>query len=613
MRGATKVRRETSRRTWRGSTLSARPVSRGSEGPGDRAGTDGVVAAAPVVAIRETFRRFWPYARPDRLVLLASLGFVAVGPLTTAATVGIFAEIVDTVLVGRRLAALWELGGALLGITIVGGLLSFVSSSISAWLSERFLLRLRDGVFAHVLTLSPRFFETHRVGDVIARLTSDVNGIERLVVSGPTRAISYAIRIVVFSGLALALRWELALLSFVMVPAFWWIARYFSRRIKQASREKRRRSGGVGAIAEETLANIAIVQAYGQQRAEAGRLHAEARAKMAASLDATRMSSLYAPAIALVEALGGLLVLAVGAWQHAHGRLTIGGLLAFVAYLAQLYQPIRSASRLATTVYGATASAERLIELLDRKPDVVSAPAARRLPHGPHVVHLDQVTYRYPGTDRPAVARLDLTIEPGEIVAVMGPNGAGKSTLTKLLLRWVDPDAGAVRIDGIDVRELELESLRAQVAFVPQETTLFDRTVAENVAYGYPQAAQQVIRAAAQIAQADRFVRELPTGYETRVGQRGRRLSGGQRQRLAIARALIRPAPILVVDEPTASLDAHAARDLVEPLRRLMAGRTTLLITHDEELARLAHRIVVLDRGRIVAEHRPARALERLS
>jgi ATP-binding cassette, subfamily B, bacterial len=570
--------------------------------------TDGPVAAAPIVPIRQIFLRFWPYARPDRTVLAASLVFVALTPVTTAASIWVFKQIVDTVLVGRQLGALWTLGAVLLGVTLAAGVISYASSTVSAWLAERFLLRLRDGVFAHLLRLSPPYFERHRAGDLVSRLTGDVAAIESVVLSGVTRAVSYAVRIAVFAGLALYLRWELALLAFVVAPAFYAVARHFSRQIKNASREKRRRSGGVSAVAEETLAHIPLVQAYGQELAEAGRLHAEGQARMRAGLAANRMSAIYAPAIDLIEAVGGLLVLAVGAWEHAQGRLTIGGLLAFVAYLAHLYQPIRSASRLATTVYGASASAERLVEVLDARPDVPPRPSARPLRRCPHAVHLDGVTYRYPGAVRPALDRIDLRLAPGETVAVMGPNGAGKSTLTRLLLRWADPESGVVRMDGVDLRELTVESVRAQVAVVLQETMLFDRTVAENIAYAVPGARPPDVAGAARIAQAHGFVSALPDGYLTRVGQRGRRLSGGQRQRLAIARALIRPAPVLVLDEPTASLDAAAARGVMEPLRRLMTGRTTLLITHDRALAAMADRVVVLDRGRLVAEHRPPRS-----
>lgn len=566
--------------------------------------TDGVVAAAPVVPIRDMFRRFWPYVRPDLPVLALSLVFVVLTPLAAAASIWIFKHIIDLAVIPARPSALWPLAGALVAITLAGGVVSYASSSISAWLAERFLLRLRGGVFDHILGLSPSFFERHRAGDVVSRLTGDIGAIESLVLSGVTRTISYAARIAIFATLAFMLRWELALLAFVVAPLFWLVARHFSRQIKKASREKRRRTGGVSAVAEETLANIPLVQAYGQERAESSRLQSEGLARMAAGLASNRMSSLYTPAVELVEMVGGLLVLGLGVWELSQGRLTVGGLLAFVAYLAQLYGPIRGASRLATTVYSASASAERLVEVLDSRPAVVSAAGARAVSRSRGAVSFDDVSFSYEGSPRPALDRLSLRIALGEVVAVMGRNGAGKSTLTKLLMRWNDPSSGAVRLDGVDIRSYELASLRSQLAVVLQETMLFDRSVAENVAYGVPSASRGAVLAAAQAASVTDFAFDLPEGFDSSVGQRGRRLSGGQRQRIAIARALIREAPVLILDEPTASLDAATTRKVVEPLRRLMVGRSTLLITHDRELIGYADRVVTLDAGRVVSDER---------
>ncbi|MBM7784621.1 ABC transporter ATP-binding protein [Tenggerimyces flavus] len=566
--------------------------------------TDGVVAAAPVVPIRAMFRRFWPYVRPDLPVLLLSLVFVVLTPLAAAASIWIFKHIIDSAIVPGRPSALWPLAAALVAITLAGGVVSYASSSISAWMAERFLLRLRGGVFDHLLGLSPSFFERHRAGDVVSRLTGDIGAIESLVLSGVTRTISYAARIAIFATLAFMLRWELALLAFVVAPLFWLVARHFSRQIKKASREKRRRSGGVSAVAEETLAHMPLVQAYGQERAESSRLHAEGLARLSAGLASNRMSSLYTPAVELVEMVGGLLVLGLGVWELSQGRLTVGGLLAFVAYLTQLYGPIRGASRLATTVYSASASAERLLEVLDSRPAVVSSPGALAAPRSRGAVGFDSVSFSYEGSSRPALDRLSLQIAPGEVVAVMGQNGAGKSTLTKLLMRWNDPSAGAVRLDGVDIRSYELASLRSQFAVVLQETMLFDRSVADNILYGVPGASRGAVLAAAQAAAVTDFAFDLPSGFDSSVGQRGRRLSGGQRQRVAIARALIRQAPVLILDEPTASLDASTTRKVVEPLRRLMNGRTTLLITHDRELMGYADRVVTLDGGRVVSDSR---------
>ena len=280
----------------------------------------------------------------------------------------------------------------------------------------------------------------------------------------------------------------------------------------------------------------------------------------------------------------------------------------FLAYLTQLYGPIRDLSRLSNTIFAAAAGAERVIELLEERPSVVDRPSAVALSRVRGRVELRDVTFRYPGAERNALAGVSLCVQPGETVAVVGPSGAGKSTLARLLLRFDDPAAGSVRIDGHDLRELTLHSLRAHVGLLAQETLLPDVTVREAIAYGRPGASDAQLEAAARSAGAHEFVCALPDGYDTPVGQRGRRLSGGQRQRIAIARALLRETPVLVLDEPTTGLDAEAKAALLDPLARLVRGRTTIVISHDLEVIAWADRVVTLVEGRVVDVDRAATA-----
>lgn len=282
------------------------------------------------------------------------------------------------------------------------------------------------------------------------------------------------------------------------------------------------------------------------------------------------------------------------------GQLTLGGLLVFLALISKLYGPLRDLSHLSNTFYAASASAERIIELLDQRPQVVEAAGARRLGHARGDVEFEGVSFRYPGTSRWALADVSFRAGPGETMALVGASGAGKSTVAKLQLRFYDPDQGTVRIDGTDLRDLRLSEVRDSVAVVLQETLVFHGTVRENIAYGRPEATEADIVAAARAADAHAFIRLLPEGYDTVVGQHGRTLSGGQRQRLAIARAMIRNAPVLLLDEPTTGLDARSGRRIMEPLRRLMAGRTTIVISHNLLTVRDATHIVVLDHGRVV-------------
>ena len=296
---------------------------------------------------------------------------------------------------------------------------------------------------------------------------------------------------------------------------------------------------------------------------------------------------------------GVLLVVALGTWAIDDGRLTVGGLLAFLAYVTQLLRPVSDLGHLASTLLAASAGGERVLELLDRRPDVNDHPAARPLPAAPAGrIELDGVTYAYPGSPETALCDVSLRIEPGEVVALVGPSGGGKSTLARLLLRFCDPDRGSVLLDGHDLREITLSSLRANVGTLLQETMLFDASVRDNIAFGAPEASDDEIVVAATVAGAHGFIAALPEGYETRAGQRGRRLSGGQRRRVEIARTLLRDSRIVVLDEPTTGLDADSAAELIPALRELLDGRTAIVITHEPELMRAADRVIEMSAGR---------------
>jgi ATP-binding cassette, subfamily B, bacterial len=563
---------------------------------------EGLVAAAPALPVREVFRRFWPYARPYRRLLYVTLVFVVLTPLVEAALVWMFKLVVDQVLVPRDFGPFWWIALAYLGLNLLDGLLGFADDYFSTWVGERFLLDLRTKLFAHLQGLSLEVFDRRRLGDVLSRLTGDIAAIEDLVLGGVVDAITFTLRIVVFTGVLLYLRWELALVSLVVAPLFWLAARHFSRLIKRASREKRRRSGSISAVAEETLGNAALVQAYNRQEHEVERFRREGQGAFVAQLASTRIRGLFSPLINLIELAGGLIVIGLGTWELSQGRLTLGGLLAFLTYLTQLYSPIRGLSRLTNTFYAASASAERVIELLDETPAVRDPARPQRLAteRSDLSVAFEGVGYRYPGTAADALSDVSFTAQPGETIALVGASGAGKSTAAKLLLRFHDPTAGRVTLGGIDLRDIALHELRENIAVVLQETLVFHASVRENIAYGRPGATDDEIQAAASAADAHAFISELPDGYETVIGQRGRRLSGGQRQRIAIARAMVRDAPVLLLDEPTTGLDAASSERVLEPMRRLMSGRTTIVISHDLLNVREATAIVVLDRGRVI-------------
>jgi ATP-binding cassette, subfamily B, bacterial len=304
-------------------------------------------------------------------------------------------------------------------------------------------------------------------------------------------------------------------------------------------------------------------------------------------------------------------VVAFGAYQLSRGNLTVGGLLVFMVFLGQLYGPIRGVSSLLNSFYSASAGAERIIEFLDEKPSVTEREDARELHGSEGHVEFDGVSFRYPGKEAPALEDVSFSVGPGETLALVGPSGAGKSTAAKLMLRFYDPDEGSIRLDGHDLRDLTLRSLRENVAVLLQETLVFDGTVRENIAYGKPDATDEEIEAAAKAADAHDFILALPEGYDTSVGQKGRLLSGGQRQRIAIARAMIRDANVLVLDEPTTGLDADSSEKVMRPLQRLMKGRATVVISHNLMTVREAKEILVLEDGRVTERGTHEGLLER--
>lgn len=563
------------------------------------ASDSGLVESAPPVGVREIFRRFWPYTRDYRRWLWVTFALLLIAPTLDTAVLWSFKILVDRVLIPRDLHMFFVLGGAYVVLMVVMGIVEFADRYLSTWVAERFLLDLRTSVFGHLHGLSVGFFERRRIGDILSRMTGDVAAIESLVLSGVARSLSYGFKIVLFTGALFFINAKLALLSLLAVPAFLVTARYFSRMIKAASREKRQRIGSITVVAEQSLSNVPLVRAYGQEEAEVERFHRENLASFGAEMTSTRLRALFSPLIDFLELAGVLLVLGFGTWELAHGRITLGGMLVFLGYLSQLYSPVRGFGRLSNTVFAASASAERIIELLDQHPSVRDPERPRRLERARGVVVFDDVTFRYPEVGQDALRGVSFAALPGQTVALVGPSGSGKSTVGKLLLRFYDPDAGAITLDGDDLRTLQQDALRRNIAVVMQETLVLDGTVRENILWGKPEASEDELVAAARAADAHDFITELPQGYDTRVGQRGRLLSGGQRQRLAIARAMIRDAPILLLDEPTVGLDAASTERVLAPLRRLMAGRTTIVVSHNLLTVRDADQILLLDDGRI--------------
>ena len=566
---------------------------------------------APSIGIREVFRRFWPDAKPFRGWMLLSLGLVLVSPLLDAAAIWMFKVLIDNVLTPRDFSLFPIIAAAYAALTIVVGAVGFGESYLTVWIGEHFLNRLRIRVFTHLHTLSVDFFDRRRIGDTLSRLTTDITSIESLVLSGITQTAASLIKIVLFAGVLFYLNWHLAVVALVVAPLFLWIARFFANRIRSASREVAGRTGSISTVAEESLGNAPLIQAYGRQDAEVHRFARQSRSSLSAELSAARIGGMFEPLVDLLEVVAIMSIVGVGIYEMSTGAISLGGLLAFLVYLQQMYSPVSNLGQLSNVVYGAAASAERILELFDQRPHVPVPARPHELKRVRGNLDIDRVGFHYPDTADEVLTDVSVSAAPGERVAIVGASGAGKSTLTKLLLRFYDPDRGHIRLDGTDLREVDPKQLREQMAIVLQETLLLDGTIGENILAGRPGATHQSLVSAARAADAHEFIEALPDGYDTRVGQRGRLLSGGQRQRIAIARAMIRDAPILLLDEPTASLDADASQRILAPLNRLMAGRTTIVISHNLLTVTDADKILYLDHGRVTGLGTHSELLER--
>ena len=559
-----------------------------------------LIPPAPPVPILTILRRFWPFLRPDLAWLLVGLAPLAVMPFIETLEIWLFQVVVDDVLTPRDLDPLLLIAGTFIGLTLLAGVLSFVDDIISTRVSERFTLAVRMAVFAHLLRQPPDALDRRRQGDLLSRVSGDVSAIEALMVSGPGALVSAVIRALLFAGAMLLIDPLLTVVSLLLAPLFWGAARLFASAARGLARERRRRSGGVMALAEESLSQVALVQAAGREEDELARLRAEGEASARAEMAAARLRSMLMPVVDLLEVAGALVITGLGTVALAEGRLSLGQLLVFLTYLTQLYRPVRELAGLTTLAFTASGGAERILEILDQAPEVAERPGAVDPGRSAGRLVLDGVSYRYPGAGL-ALSGVSLAFEPGSVTAVIGPSGAGKSTLVKLLLRFADPSSGRVTLDGRDLRDLTLGGLRRNVAVLLQDAHVRDASLAENVRYARPDATDDEVHAALEAAAAVGFSDELDAGHETRLAQHGRRLSGGQRKRIEIARLLVQDAPVVVLDEPTAALDAGTSRQVMCALRRLMAGRTVILITHDPVALEFADRVVGLEKGRLAS------------
>jgi len=488
---------------------------------------------------------------------------------------------------------------ATLLIAVATGAATYASKRILGRVGRTFAHDLRGRLFGHLQRLSLRFHDKQHSGDLVTRLTSDVSTVQEAVTDTGVEALKNLFQGAALFTVMLFMNWRFALVSLWVAPLLAWAASRVRARVRRTAREARASAGLLASVAQETLASMRLVQALTQERRQQERFQDQNRRCLEAYQQGVEQQARLAPAVDLLEAAGLALVMAVGAAQVWAGAASVGDLVVFLAYLNKLYTPMKSLSKISVVLAKARASSERIRDLLDARPEVVDRAGAVGAPTFAGGVEFRDVSFRY-DPDRPALSRINVRILPGEKVALVGPSGAGKSTLLGLIARLYDPDAGTILVDGRDVREYRLRSLRDQISLVLQDALLFSGSVEENVAFGCPGASTKDVVRACVLADADEFIRKLPDGYRCVLAERGITLSGGQRQRLAVARAILRDAPILLLDEPTTGLDAASEEAVLQSLERASRGKTTILVSHRPRCTRFVDRVLVLDGGSIV-------------
>lgn len=543
-------------------------------------------------------KRLFILLKPYRIILVGSTLLLIVHTGLELAPPVFQKIIIDEIIGTKNLTRLGIIIAELIGIYILQQISRAGDMYVRHALGQKIIFDLRVHLYAYLQKLSLSFFERTSTGELMSRVTNDVNALENFTTHGAALTAVDLMRLVGGMIILISFDARLALYTFIPIPILVIALRLFNTRVRPIYRGVRSRLGDINTQLQDNLTGMQVIQAFGQEERQLSRFSTESEAYYQARVQGIRAWTVFYPTIYLLSALGTVMVLGAGAIMVVRGQLSLGTLVAFLAYITSFYEPIRRLTEVDNTIQEAIAAGERIFELLDTQPEIQEQPDKIVLPVIEGNITFDHVSFRYSTGDQ-VLHDVDFSIAPGEVVALVGPSGAGKTSIANLICRFYDPIAGRVLVDGFDLRQVDLRTLRSQVAVVLQDTFLFNSTIKDNLLLGKPDANDEEIEKAARAAYAHDFIVELPNGYDTRIGERGVRLSGGQKQRLALARAILADPRILILDEATSSVDAEAEYLIQQALDAVLKGRTALIIAHRLSTIRNADKIISLEAGRI--------------
>lgn len=567
----------------------------------------------PTAPATGVFLRLLPYLKPHARTIGLGLALLLISiPANNFHPIA-WKGVVDDVITKRNYGLLIPYLAAMFAVQAIGTVLGAVRSNLLEKVGQRLVFDLRNQVYTRLQSQSLAYHHDNRVGDLVSRTMGDIDQLQEVAVQGVDSVVANLLSFIYVAVVLLSMNVRLGIVTLLPIIAVFFLTRHFNARVKTIYRDSRDRLGDVAARLQENLNGLPLIKAFAREKYESGRFQSVAEQHRDSVFHVINARTFFFPAVGFVGFFSNIISVGYGAWLTLQGQFTVGGLVAYRGYWWPLFAPINQLAAINEMLQRAQAAGSRVFEILDAPMLVADAPDARPFVLSSGRVEFDDVSFSYNPDDseKTVLRHVSFAVEPGSMVALVGPSGAGKTTILNLVLRFYDATSGAVRLDGQDVRAVTQESLRARMAYVPQEPFLFNGTVGENIRYGKPEATAEEVEGAARMANAHDFIAALPNGYETEIGERGVKLSGGQRQRIAIARAFLADPVILLLDEPTSAVEPESEQIVQQSLSSLMRGRTTFVTSHRLSLVRDADVILVFEGGRLTEQGRHAELIAR--